>query len=149
MVEEQPAERARPVLRRVVDSWATRSLAVGGVATGLDVGVLLLALQAGAPTPIAAMLGVLVGAAFAFVANRRFAFRDEGDVLAQLSRYAVSTAGAMLLHGGLVWWLSDRVGVPVVLAKLGADFLVFTCGQLVLLRFVVFPKKKAIEAASS
>ena len=42
--------------------------------------------------------------------------------------------------------LADRLGVPVVLAKLVSDVCVFTFGQLLLLRFFVFPARRTLEA---
>lgn len=128
--------------RLVWGSWATRSLAVGGVATVLDILTLLACVKlARLPTPVGAGLGVMVGAVWAFWANRRFAFKDsQGPLGPQVLRYGVTTGGAMLVHAALVGWLADRVGVPVVLAKLAADVAIFTVGQLLLLRYVVFPR---------
>lgn len=138
------------LLTRLWRSWATRSLAVGGVATALDVLTLLACVKlARLPTPLAAMCGVVVGAVWAFFANRRFAFQDSAGRLGpQALRYGVATGVAMLVHAALVGWLADRVGVPVVLAKLGADVAVFTVGQLLLLRYVVFPKGAPAAAAT-
>lgn len=139
------------LLARLWRSWATRSLAVGGVATVLDVLTLLACVElARLPTPVAAMAGVVVGAVWAFFANRRFAFPDSrGKLSAQALRYGVATGGAMLVHAALVGWLADRVGVPVVLAKLGADVAVFTVGQLLLLRYVVFPRRELPPPAAA
>lgn len=128
--------------RHLWRSWATRSLAVGGVATVLDILTLLACVKlARLPTPVGAGLGVMVGAVWAFWANRHFAFKDSRGALGpQALRYAGATGGAMLVHAALVGWLADRVGVPVVLAKLMADVAIFTVGQLLLLRYVVFPR---------
>ncbi|HET6982705.1 MAG TPA: hypothetical protein VFI53_11230, partial [Myxococcaceae bacterium] len=49
-------------------------------------------------------------------------------------------------HALLVRTLHDRLGVPVVLAKLVSDVCVFTFGQLLLLRFFVFPARQKLEA---
>src|SRR5713101_6002977 len=63
--------------RWAYDSWATRSLAAGAMATALDVMVLLFCvLRLKWSNPAGAMAGVAVGATFAFFANRHFAFRD-------------------------------------------------------------------------
>jgi hypothetical protein len=48
----------------------------------------------------------------------------------------------------LVRTLADRLGVPVVLAKLVSDVCVFTFGQLLLLRFFVFPVGRKLEAVA-
>lgn len=140
----KPRSTVRRLLRWAWESWATRSLAVGGVGALLDIMVLLVCVHAFAlPNPVAAMCGVAVGCTFAFFANRHFAFRDHNPELApQAFRYAVSTTGAMLIHASLVWLLADHWGVPVVVAKVIADFLVFTVGQLLVMRYVVFRKRK-------
>lgn len=123
-------------------SWVTRSLAVGGVATVLDILTLLACVElARLSTPVGAGLGVMVGAAWAFWANRRFAFTDsQGALGPQALRYGAATGGAMLVHAALVGWLADHGGVPVVPAKLAADVAVFTVGQPLLLRYLVFPR---------
>ncbi len=132
----------RNLVRRLWGSWATRSLAMGGLATILDVLVLLLCVHAfRMPNPLAAMVGVTLGAVFTFFANRHFAFRDHRPQLApQVVKFAIATGTSMFLHAGLVWLLADHFGWHVVIAKLCADVLVFSVGQLFLLRYLVFPK---------
>jgi putative flippase GtrA len=139
------------LLRRAYHSWATRSLAVGAVATLLDVLILLACVKLfSLPNPAGAMVGVLFGSTFTFFANRLFAFRDHNPKLApQAARFALATAAGMLAHAQVVYMLADRMGVPVVLAKLGADVVVFTFGQMLILRYFVFPKKKAATEAAS
>jgi hypothetical protein len=51
----------------------------------------------------------------------------------------------MLLHAALVRTLADGMGLPVVFAKLVSDVCVFTFGQLLLLRFFVFPVRRALD----
>lgn len=124
-------------------SWATRSLALGGIATVFDVCTLLLCVRAfHLPNPVGAMIGVTVGATFTFFANRHFAFKDHDPKLApQAAKFILTTGAAMLVHATLVYMLADRLKVEVVLAKLIADVAVFSVGQLLMLRYVVFPKK--------
>lgn len=140
--------RTNELWQRARDSWISRSLLVGAGATAIDVAVLLLMVRLlRATTPVAAMTGVLVGGTFAFLANRRFAFRaTELPLLPQAIRYAVATGAAMLVHAALVTFLADRVGISVVLAKLAADLLVFSVGQLLVLRFFVFVRGGVAEA---
>jgi putative flippase GtrA len=118
-------------------------LAVGAVATALDIAVLLLCVhRLGMTNPEGAMAGVAVGAAFAFFANRHFAFRDRNPHLVpQAAKYVAATAAAMVVHAGFVWLLADRLGAPVVIAKLIADLAVFSAGQLLVLRYLVFPRR--------
>jgi putative flippase GtrA len=64
------------LLKRLWASWATRSLAVGAVATAIDLAVGLSLLTAGVSTLVSARVGVAVGSTFTFAANRYFAFRE-------------------------------------------------------------------------
>ncbi len=159
--QERPG-RWLALFKRLYHSWATRSLAVGAVATAIDVVVLLTSLQLfrlfggacdGAArglvegcawhTTVGAMIGVTVGSTFTFFANRHFAFRDHCEKAApQAVKFIVSTAVAMMIHGPLVGVLTNRFGVNVVLSKFAADILVFSVGQLFVLRYLVFPKRK-------
>ncbi|HVP61112.1 MAG TPA: GtrA family protein [Myxococcaceae bacterium] len=129
-------------------SWAVPSLMVGAVATLVDVGVLLGAMRwLHASSAEGAMLGVAVGSTVAFLGNRRFAFRSSATaLLPEALRFLAGTMAGMLVHAALVRTLADRLGVPVVLAKLVSDVCVFTFGQLLLLRFFVFPARRKLEA---
>jgi putative flippase GtrA len=120
---------------------------VGAVATLVDVGVLLAALRwLHASSAEGAMLGVAVGSTVAFLGNRRFAFRSAATAWRpEALRFVAGTAVGMGVHAMLVRTLADRVGVPVVLAKLVSDVCVFTFGQLLLLRFFVFPVRRTLE----
>ncbi len=133
-----------------VRSWAVPSLMVGAVATLVDVGVLLAAMHwLHASSAGGAMLGVAVGSTVAFLGNRRFAFRSSARAwLPEAARFVAGTSAGMLVHAALVCTLADRMGVPVVLAKLVSDVCVFTFGQLLLLRFFVFPARRTLEAVA-
>lgn len=137
-------QRGRGSLR----SWAVPSLMVGAVATLVDVGVLLAAIRwLEASSAEGAMLGVAVGSTVAFVGNRRFAFRSSATAwMPEALRFVAGTTAGMLVHAALVRTLADGAGVPVVLAKLVSDVCVFTFGQLLLLRFFVFPARRKLEA---
>jgi hypothetical protein len=57
-----------------------------------------------------------------------------------------SAAGvAVGVHAPLVGILVDRLDVDLVVAKLMADVLVFSIGQLLLLRYLVFRKSPAVR----
>jgi putative flippase GtrA len=137
-------QRGRGSLR----SWAVPSLLVGAVATLVDVSVLLAAMRwVHASSAEGAMLGVAVGSTVAFVGNRRFAFRSAASAwLPEALRFLAGTTAGMLVHAALVRTLADGVGVPVVLAKLVSDVCIFTFGQLLLLRYFVFPARRKLEA---
>lgn len=131
-------------MSRLWGSWATRSLSMGAIATALDIAVLLVCVKLfGLANPVGAMIGVVAGAVWTFFANRYIAFRDHEPKLApQALKFGLATFGSMWIHAGAVWLLADRLGLNVVVAKLLADIAVFSVGQLLLLRYVVFPKKK-------
>jgi putative flippase GtrA len=137
------------IIQRLYQSWATRSLAVGPIATVFDLMVLILCVKVfHTSTRVGAMLGVLTGSIFTFFANRYFAFKDHDPNLApQALKFAGTTVVAMLVHGQLVVMFRDYWNIPVVISKILADLLVFSVGQLLMLRYVVFPKKK--EASDS
>jgi putative flippase GtrA len=132
----------RAIVQRVMQSWAARSLQVGALATVVDVCVLLFCKKVlKLPTPAGAAIGVAVGSTIAFFLNRSFAFRAQGTPVAgQAVKFIISTLIAMSIHAPLVGILADWLDVPVVVAKLIADVLVFSIGQLLALRFLVFRK---------
>ncbi len=117
------------------------------MATALDVLVLLFCvLRLKWSNPAGAMAGVAVGATFAFFANRHFAFRDHHPQLVpQAAKFIAATAMAMVVHALVVWCLADRFGIPVVIAKLIADVAVFSVGQLLILRYLVFPRRVPVR----
>jgi putative flippase GtrA len=123
---------------------------VGAVATLVDVGVLLASMRwLHASTAEGAMLGVAVGSTVAFIGNRRYAFRSSARAwFPEALRFVAGTGVGMVVHALLVRTLADRLGVPVVLAKLVSDVCVFTFGQLLLLRFFVFPARRTLEAVA-
>ena len=131
---------------RSLRAWAVPSRRGGAVATAVDVVVLLAAMRwLHASSAGGAMLGVAVGSTIAFLGNRTFAFRSSARAwLPEALRFLAGTTVGMLLHAALVRSLADRVGVPVVLAKLISDVCVFTFGQLLLLRFFVFPARRTL-----
>lgn len=130
-------------LAKLTSWWAARSVLVGAAATVLDVVIGLISLQLGASTRVSAMIGVTIGATFAFFANRFFAFKDtSAKVAAPAVRFIVMTVVQIVIHGQVVKWLRDDIGVPYVASKVLSDLAVFTASQLVLLRYLVFPKAK-------
>jgi putative flippase GtrA len=142
--------KMKALAKRLWRSWATRSLAIGAVATVLDIllGISCLSLFA-MPTRVSAMLGVVVGASFTFFANRYFAFKEKNPKLTKPAvTFIIATAVSMLIHGQFVVLMRDHAGIPFVLAKMIADIGVFSVGQLFLLRYLVFPKKQPATAAA-
>ena len=145
----RPSGWLRGLLQRVLKSWAARSLQIGALATVVDIAVLLVCVRVlKLPTPVGAAMGVAIGSTITFFLNRAFAFRAQGTPVAgQAVRFIVSTLVAMSVHATLVGILADRFDVEVVVAKLIADVLVFSVGQLLVLRFLVFRKRPGEPAA--
>ncbi len=132
--------RARAV--RMWNWWAARSLAIGAGSVAFDLATGLTLLWLGAPTRVAAMSGNAVGSTFTYFANRHFAFRDHAEPVAKSGlKFFLMQAMLAVVHGQVVVWLRDGQGLPYVLAKLLADVLVVTGPQLLLMRFVIFPKQ--------
>jgi len=146
-----PESKLRGRLARIWNSWATRSLAVGAVATVLDLAIgLTLRNLLHVETRIAAMSGVIIGSTFTYFANRYFAFRDENPALASsMLKFVLATVISSLVHGQFVVWLTDRLGVPFALSKVLADLAIFSVGQLLVLRYLVFPKVAAKPLVAS
>ena len=130
----------RALVQRVMRSWAARSLQVGALATVVDVCVLLVCKKVlKLPTPVGAAIGVAIGSTIAFFLNRSFAFRAQGTPVAgQAVKFIISTLIAMSIHAPLVGILADWLDIQVVIAKLIADVLVFSIGQLLAMRFLIF-----------
>lgn len=195
------------LLKRLWGSWATRSLAVGAVATAIDLAVGVSLLTVGVSTLVSARVGVAIGSTFTFGANRYFAFREHNpnvttrslifiitmgvvvtmsgayaahfvpeplhvgwifavvvlaitmpaqihwlrhtdpDLKGQATKFVTTTLISMYIHGLLVEWLRDNMGVPFAFSKMAADLVVFTFVQLLLLRYLVFKKKADGTAA--
>ncbi|MGA9520926.1 MAG: GtrA family protein [Myxococcaceae bacterium] len=133
------------------NSWWMRSLACGAVATVCDYSVMLAtSTLAGFAPAVSTTSGLLVGGLVGFALNRRVAFKDAGPAGPALLRYVSCFGLLMLLHGAAVTILAGRWHVPVVMAKAGADLVLLAGGQLLLLRYVVFPRNKgALSVALS
>jgi len=129
-------------LSRMVRHWAGLSTLFGSVSTVFDLAVVIALVQLLHYNPaVAAPIGVFVGSAVNFTLNRLFAFRDSrGHVVAQAMRYLLATIIAAAVHAGVVYLLTDRFHVYYVISKFAADILVFTGGNLLLFRYLVFPK---------
>jgi putative flippase GtrA len=140
----------RALVQRVMRSWAARSLQVGALATVVDICVLVVCKKVlKLPTPVAAAIGVAIGSTIAFFLNRRYAFRAQGTpVTGQAVKFLISTLIAMSIHAPLVGILADWLDIQVVLAKLIADVLVFSIGQLLAMRFLIFRKSARNPAQS-
>jgi len=138
------------LMRRCGVRWASKSLLIGALATAIDLGIgTFCAVVLHLPTRVCTAAGLCVGATLNFLAQRRFAFSDGDTRLGHtFVRWALVTAAQIAVHGQLVTMLRDGLHVPYVPAKMLGDLVVFTLLQLVLLRYVVFPKRKDEVATS-
>ncbi|MBK7862093.1 MAG: GtrA family protein [Archangiaceae bacterium] len=141
--------KLKQLLHRIATSWATRSLAVGAVATAVDVVIgNLLVFGLHLSTAVAAMIALAVGSTLNFLGQRRFAF-NERKMATPVMRWVLMTALQIPVHGQLVHVFRDWWGVPFTFAKMGGDVIVFGVLQLVMLRYLVFPKTPEEEAAAA
>ena len=96
------------------------------------------------------MSGMVVGSIVSFIANRYFAFPDSGLQLGKSAvRYFVQLGISIIIHGQVVTYLHDSKGFPYVPSKFAADVMVLTIPQLLILRYLVFPKRRGPPAAQS
>ena len=138
--------RSHPM--KALRSWISVSLIGNLVGTVFDLAVVITLVQAAHfNAAVAAPCGVFVGATANFFVNKIFAFKDShGHTGAQFARFLGGTAIAAAVHAGLVHILTNKLGLFYVFSKLIADVLVFTVGNLFLLRFFVFPKNRRKRA---
>jgi putative flippase GtrA len=129
-------------LMLVVRHWAGLSTLFGTVSTVFDLGLVIVLVQLFHFNAVAAApLGVFFGSAVNFTLNRLFAFRDsKGHVAFQAMRFIAGTIVAAAVHAGVVYVLTERLHVYYVISKFAADILVFSGGNLLLYRYLVFPK---------
>lgn len=128
---------------RIWKFWAARSLMIGAVSTALDLTTGGLVLLLGGPTRAAAMSGTTVGSTFSYFANRHFAFKDHKEPVAKSGlKFFLMQAVLGIMHGQVVVWLRDGLGVPYLIAKMCGDLLVVTGPQLLLMRYFIFPQQK-------
>ncbi|MBI5548843.1 MAG: GtrA family protein [Deltaproteobacteria bacterium] len=98
----------------------------------------------------AAALGAVVGSLVSFGLNKYLAFRDRtSPLLPQLGRFAATVLAGTRAHGALLWTLVDRLRAPLLGGKLLADLLVFACGNLWMMRLLVFPAGPRGSASQS
>ena len=136
------------MIKKVLKSWATLSLAAGAVATAFDLALGTTLLQLGTPTRVAAMVGTAFGSTIAFFLNRYVAFREKKPKVAMPAlRFLFVTLIGITIHGQLVVLLRDELGIAYVPAKMFADLCVFTFAQLVIFRYFVFPKRPTSDSS--
>lgn len=165
----QPAQSK---LQALWKSWATRSLIIGAIGAGIDIVITNIVVYAltnhvvdqDARWRIGAMTGLVIGVSINFLLNRHFTFREHAtDFVSSMLRFAVMTVAQSLVHGQIVVMIGNALrdvtgptpflaleGVKLEMAKLTfakvvADILVFTVLHTVMLRYLIFPKKKVVS----
>lgn len=123
--------------------WAFRSLAINTIGSAIDYATVLLLVSAlGLPTPVGTVTGLALGGTWNFLLNRNVVFADR--VQRHFAHEAVRFGGALAIlsagHAVAVWFLRERLGVPLVLAKMVADFTLLGTTQPFVLRYFVFPR---------
>lgn len=73
-----------------------------------------------------------------FALNKLWSFEAKGRTTTQLVRYIILFLGAMFTSGAVVGAL-ERVGLPVVLAKILTDFVIFILNYVIQRRWVFAP----------
>jgi len=133
-------------IARLREYWAVRSLSAGAVSSTVDLMVLVLLVErAHLPAVVATVLAVAAGAAVNFLLNKYVAFQDrDPEVVRQAARFATGVGVSMLFHAALVYTLTQRFGLHYLFAKLLADGLIFTFGNLALNRYIVFPENAVL-----
>lgn len=135
---------------KLLSNWTVRSILIGAVGSVVDLCVLLTAAKLlMLSAPLAAALGVSLGATTNFLLNRRYAFNVQGQPISGPAlRFAAGTAVLVALHAGVVATLT-QYNAHLLVAKYSADVLVLLGGNLLLLRYFVFPKPSLVGAPAT
>jgi len=111
----------------------------GAVGSMLDVSVLVLMVEHGAPIAGAAFCGAAAGAVTNFVLNRRFAFRDRSPINSrQLARFGLVAVATAMLMAIAMQLVAVELGVPYLFAKLICAAVVFAVWTYPAQRRLVF-----------
>lgn len=117
----------------------------GVVATGLDVGVLVVLVAHHAPIPLATFIAALTGAALNFALNKYVAFRDRSPIrVGQIARFNAVAVVAALLMAAAMKVATANIGAPVVPAKLACAALVFAIWTYPAQRRLVFARRAEV-----
>jgi putative flippase GtrA len=117
------------------------------VATGADLGLLVVLVAHHVTVGVATFVAALGGAAVSFALGKYVAFRDGAPLsVRQIVRFDVVAVVAALLVAVAVKVVAGGLGVPVVAAKLACAALVFAVWTYPAQKRFVFPR--AAEVAS-
>ena len=111
----------------------------------IDVSVLVLMVERGAPIAAAAFCGAAAGAVTNFLLNKYFAFRDRSPINGrQLARFGLVAVATALLMAGAMQLVAVELGVPYLIAKLFCAAVVFAVWTYPAQRRLVF--RSAVSA---
>lgn len=114
----------------------------GAAGSVLDVAVLVLMVELGAPIAVAAFSGAAAGAVANFVMNKYVAFRDRSPITAgQLARFGLVAVTTALLMALAMHAVAVELGVPYLLAKLMCAAVVFGVWSYPAQRRLVFHRR--------
>lgn len=121
---------------------------VGGVvATGVDLGVLVLLVERHVSIPVAAFMAAAAGAVMNFVLNKYIAFRDPSRITAQqLSRFGVVAVATAMLMALAMKIVAVELGVPYLLAKVVCAAVIFAAWTYPAQRRLVFSRPSVAHA---
>ena len=143
MSASELAYRLGAAARRPASWWQLAKFGLVGISGYvINLGVFaLLSGNFGLHHAIAAIGAFLVAVSSNFFWNRHWTFTaGDGHAGFQAMRFFVGTVIAATVHAGVVYVLTERLHVYYVISKFAADILVFTGGNLLIYRYLVFPK---------
>jgi putative flippase GtrA len=118
-----------------------------GVATALDLALLVVLVRRGVSVALATFVAALAGAAMSFALNKYVAFRDRSPLrLAQILRFDLVALVAALLVAAAMKVATGALGAPIVAAKLASAALVFAVWTYPAQRRLVFARGVQAEA---
>ena len=113
----------------------------GVLATGLDLGVLVLLVRHHVSIPVATFIAALSGAGVNFALNKYVAFRDRSPIsIGQVARFNVVAVVSALLLAAAMKIATANPAVPVIAAKLACAALVFVIWSYPAQRYLVFAR---------
>lgn len=119
----------------------------GVVATGVDVGVLILLVERHVSIPVAAFLAAMAGAGTNFVMNKYVAFRDSSPItVQQLTRFGVVAVTTAMLMAFAMKVVAVHLGVPYVIAKILCAAIIFAAWTYPAQRRLVFSRPSVAHA---
>jgi putative flippase GtrA len=117
----------------------------GVLATGLDLGMLVVLVGRHLSIPLATFIAAIAGAGASFALNKYVAFRDRSPIrLGQVARFHLVAVVAALLMAAAMKIATANLAVPVIAAKLACAALVFAIWTYPAQRHLVFARSAEV-----